>query len=189
MYLAHGIQQVISSYKLPNLGDYMRVCVVCHGEFFNKGRDLCCSIKCKILNGRVVEENGCWIFKKSASGAYGKIRWNGKWYSAHRCSYDVFVEKLDENSNKWVCHTCDTPKCVNPAHLFLGSASDNRKDAVNKKRIPMGENNHFSKFTDKQVLEMRLMKSEGFTYDRLSRIFNCSMAHIFSIIKNKIRKE
>ena len=52
----------------------------------------------------------------------------------------------------------------------------------------MGEYNHFSKHTNEQIEEMRLLKDQGFTYKRLARIFNCSFAHIFNIIKNKYRK-
>ena len=165
----------------------MRTCVMCQESFANFGREICCSIKCKILEGKQIIENGCWIYKKSASGAYGKVRWKMKWYSAHRCSYEAFVGPIEDK--KWVCHKCDTPKCVNPEHLFLGSPSENMRNAVNKKRAALGENNHFSRFTDEQVEEIRSLKDEGFTYARLVRIFNCSVTYLVKIIKNKIRKE
>jgi len=146
-----------------------------------------CNVREKILKNIEKTEKDCWLYKKSTSGEYSKLRWEGKWHSAHRISYEAFVGPIPKS--KWVCHKCDIPKCVNPVHLFIGSASDNRKDAVKKKRIPMGEQNHFTKFTDVQVEEMRLLKKEGCTYERLARIFNCSFTYVKYIMSNKIRKE
>jgi len=165
-----------------NLGANMINCIICNSEFYARHAAKACSLKCKVLAGIKKEENGCWIYKKSSSGAYGKIRWQMQWYSAHRVSYEEFVGPITKGL--LVCHKCDTPKCVNPDHLFLGSHKDNRKDAVDKNRVPKGEVNHFSKFTDKQIKEMRLLKEEGFTYQRLSNIFNCSFSYLCSIIKN-----
>jgi len=138
-------------------------------------------IKKKILAGIRKTDCGCWIYKNSTCGAYSKIRWRCVWYSAHRTSYEVFKGKITDGL--WVCHSCDVTKCVNPEHLFLGSAKDNMRDAREKKRTCAGEDNHLSKFTDEQIKQMRLLRNEGFTYDRLQKIFNCSMTHIIRIIK------
>lgn len=165
----------------------MRKCVICAIDFKNLCREICCSIKCKILEGIKKQENGCWLYKQTASGPYGKIRWKAKWYSAHRSSYEVFIGPIEEG--KWICHKCDVPKCVNPEHLFKGSPSENRKDCFSKKRAATGQDSNWSKFNDIQVQEMRLLKQEGFTFDRIARIFNCSFTYISKITKQKIRKE
>ncbi len=167
--------------------DCMRNCITCKTDFKNVGREVACSIRCKLLGGIVKHENGCWIYKKSTSGAYGKVRWKMKWYTAHKSSYESFIGPVPEG--KWVCHKCDVPKCINPTHLFAGTPSENRQDAISKNRIALGEKNHLSKFSDIQIKEMRLLKMEGFTYERLSRIFNCSIVHIYNVFKNKVRKE
>jgi len=76
---------------------------------------------------------GCWIW----TGAL-----NNKGYGnfcggyAHRWSYQRFVGEIPDGLN--VLHRCDTPSCVNPAHLRLGSQLDNMRDAKSKGRIAVG---------------------------------------------------
>ncbi len=166
----------------------MKICKNCNIEFKPVGCETCCTIKCRLLYG-IKKENDCWIWQGGTAGQYGKIQMNKKTYSAHRSSYLIF--KGDIPAGKWVCHLCDIPLCINPDHLWLGSASENRLDSFKKKRseYAKGENSHFSKYTDDQIKEIRKLKDEGFTYSRLKRIFNCSYTHILNIIKNKNRKD
>ena len=182
---SHENNELIELFSSSILKGYM-LCFVCGNEFRCFNRDICCSIKCKLIEGKEINDNGCWVYKKSASGVYGKVRWRCKWYSAHRSSYEAFIGPVPEG--KWVCHKCDNPKCINPDHLFIGSASENRRDAIRKNRIPMGEKNHFSRFTNDQVAEIRSLREEGFTYERISRIFNCSFTYINKILSKKLRK-
>ncbi len=168
-------------------GIVMKNCIKCGIEYKPKASEKSCSIKCKLLSKFKANDAGCWIWQGSRSGLYGKVRFNSKTLSVHKASYKEFVGDIP--FGKWVCHKCDTPACFNPDHLFIGSPSDNRRDAVSKKRIKMGIDNVFSHFTYTQILEMRSLKSEGFTYDRIARIFNCSVTHAYNIIKNKYRKE
>jgi hypothetical protein len=180
-----------SVHDMPNVimqGNSMQSnCIYCKQNFDKITSGKTCSIKCKILEGVTKSDSGCWLFKNSNSGIYSKVRWNKKWFLGHRVSHELFIGKIPEG--KWVCHKCDTPKCINPEHLFLGTALENAQDCTRKRRRVVGEKNHLSCLTNIQVEEMRLLKAEGFTYTRLIRIFNCSMSTVYSILKKKIRKE
>ena len=89
---------------------------------------------------KVNKTEGCWIWTAALRGkaGYGAYKLNGKTIDAHRVSYELHNGLIPKGM--YVCHTCDNRKCVNPNHLFLGTAKDNYQDAVNKARIVKGWN-------------------------------------------------
>jgi len=107
-------------------------------------------LKSRILNLISPEPNtGCWLWTAATHStglAYAVITisdGNGgrKQEYAHRESYKLFKGPLNGMS---VLHKCDTPQCVNPDHLFLGTLSDNTKDMVRKKRQVNSRKTHCS---------------------------------------------
>ncbi len=108
------------------------------------------------------DTNGCWLWTGFCNqDGYGTIQ-RGKRPSyplfVHRVSWEIYKGPIPDGLN--VLHNCpggDNPRCCNPSHLFLGTQLDNVRDMYNKGRDnkSKGENQHSSKLTEKQVLEIR----------------------------------
>lgn len=125
----------------------------------------------RLLN-HTKEENDCWIWCSATrmKFGYGAIKVKGKTLSAHRYSYTL--HHGDIPAGMFVCHKCDNPKCINPDHLFLGTNSDNMKDAYSKGRITLPTNGGFKlgnkpvnrKLTEEQVIQIKeILKTRGKT--------------------------
>jgi hypothetical protein len=81
--------------------------------------------------------DGCWFWTgKQVGRGYGQIRYqrDGIWShaTAHRVSWELHNGPIP--AGLMVCHKCDMPPCVNPNHLFLGTAKDNIDDRTAKGR-------------------------------------------------------
>lgn len=80
-----------------------------------------------------VTESGCWIWIGATYlNGYGQFFINKIVTGAHRAAWMLFKGEIPKGMR--VCHTCDVPCCVNPAHLFLGTAKDNSQDMLGKDR-------------------------------------------------------
>ena len=77
--------------------------------------------------------NGCWLWIGATNvRRYGKFWFEGKVDKAHRVAWKLFKGPIREGL--CVCHHCDTPECVNPNHLFLGTQKENIHDMHEKRR-------------------------------------------------------
>jgi hypothetical protein len=113
-----------------------RYCKKCNSPFVGKGvKREYCSTSCKIL-GNIKIVQSCWEWQ-------GDLHPNGYGYTTnyetnkrehvHRVSFKLFKGEIPEGL--YICHHCDNRKCINPAHLFSGTAKENMQDAKRKGRL------------------------------------------------------
>lgn len=87
---------------------------------------------------RVRKTDGCWYWTGARLPAgYGYFRLRGhRWY-AHRYAWTLAFGPPPDD--RLVCHHCDTPSCVNPTHLFVGTQQENVQDMIRKGRMALGD--------------------------------------------------
>jgi len=111
---------------------------------------------------KVSEESGCWLWVAYIDNTgYGSLSYGcrGDTEGAHRVSYELYKGPIPKGM--CILHTCDTPTCVNPDHLFLGTQLDNIKDRNSKGRAAKGETHGSAKLTEEQVVTIRKEYAEG----------------------------
>ena len=132
---------------------------------------------------------GCWDWKGAIqSNGYGRIGVRGGTDYVHRVMVRALGWKLEPGLD--VCHRCDNRRCVNPAHLFVGTRAENIRDATAKgrmKALPVcsGENNPNSKLTASDVQEIRRRRKAGEKLAALATAFGVTESTISLIINGK----
>jgi hypothetical protein len=129
------------------------VCLTCGVAFTKNGARLrkYCSPRCyheataiplrDRLWAKVVKTDTCWLFTgKHNEHGYGRLPISqggvGKWIYAHRLAWMELGGAIPRG--KHLCHRCDTPNCVRPDHLYVGTPSDNMRDKMARGRLPVG---------------------------------------------------
>jgi len=125
----------------------------------------------------------CWLWTASGVHGYGRMKVGGRKLYAHRLSYEIYNEPVP--NGMCVLHRCDTPACVNPTHLFLGTKADNSRDCVAKERhvAPPGEQNGRARLSAAKVVEIRkLYAARGISQQKLAERFGVVQSHISLIV-------
>ena len=135
-------------------------------------------------NSIPVPHSGCWIWSGPIwdSNGYGRIsrsKSQGGDVGAHRASFLAHKGEIPENLV--VRHSCDTPLCVNPDHLSLGTPSDNKHDSVIRKRHTHGRTMWNATLTESQIPEIRRMLALGISQSEVARRFGVSHGVIYRI--------
>lgn len=134
--------------------------------------------------------NDCWLWTATkTSFGYGSFRIGSasdgtrRKEMAHRVAY-VLATGNQIPHGKVVMHSCDNPPCVNPAHLSIGTYSENGKAAYDRKRrtspIKPGEDSPRAKLTLAQVQYIRTVGKQRTLRD-LANEFNVSDSAIDAV--------
>lgn len=126
----------------------------------------------------------CWLWKGAnrKTDGYGVFSVNSKQWLTHRLAWcATHSEGIPPGLQ--VCHTCDTPLCINPNHLFVGTTQVNTADRHNKDRDyhAKGEKSGRSKLTDDQARQIKELRKNGQRVTDLAIIFNVSKATVSEI--------
>ena len=124
-----------------------------------------------------------WLGSRDPQG-YGHLRACGEYVTAHRFAYRLAVEPIPDGM--FVCHHCDNPPCVNPAHLFLGTNAENVHDAMAKGLMRRaGEENPNAKLRDVDVLAIRARAAAGETQGRIAAEFGLTRGWVNAIVRRR----
>lgn len=141
------------------------------------------SLQTRFLD-KILVDDGCWRWvgctndPRNAPGGYGRFGIEGKNELAHRVSYSIFVAPVPKGL--CVCHHCDNPSCVKPAHLFIGTHEENMADCSSKKRLGerRGERNGRAKLTASDVLIIRGLLRDGRTQKSIAEEYGISQSNV-----------
>lgn len=138
-------------------------------------------------------DSGCWIWQGALNrSGYGRTHWRGKLIGAHVFSYRLHTGDEDFPRGTMICHTCDNPACVNPAHLYKGSGKTNSRDMVARGRHPqcrkVGIEVNTAKLKEEEVLMIRSLWVNDSSYENrklLAGRFGVSLSNIKNITDGK----
>lgn len=123
------------------------------------------SIVTQKLQDSITIVNDCWISKSnwSKNSRYAKLYYpDGKRVAAHRYAYVLATNDILLPTD-CVLHSCDNPRCVNPAHLRKGTQKDNCQDREIRQRSnrPVKDKHYAAKLSEHIVKHIREEYAKG----------------------------
>lgn len=140
---------------------------------------------------KVNKTAGCWLWT-ATTNSYGY----GQFFKAHHrptLAHRLAWELVNGQLPKGACllHRCDVRLCVNPAHLFIGTRSENTLDRHAKGRTAKGEGHGMTRLTADDVRAMRSTFNPGERYSaaRLMLQYGIGISSFYSIIRRETWKD
>lgn len=125
--------------------------------------------------------SGCFLWLGAVfKNGYGQAYADGKNSYAHRVSWEFYRGPIPDGLH--VLHRCDTPSCVNPDHLFLGTHQENMADRDRKGRCYKGEKCHQAKLTSEKVF---LIREDGRALRKIAADYGINVTSVYHIKRRK----
>ena len=131
----------------------------------------------------IEDDNGCWIWQRACKGkevkhggGYPCLRVNGVMTGAHRYRYELEHGPIPDGLQ--IRHQCHNTKCVNPAHMLLGTNLDNARDKMLAGRCS-------SKLSVDNVKEIKRRYVAGESQRVIAADFDLHQADVSNIVNKK----
>ncbi len=139
------------------------------------------------FESKVVKSDGCWLWQGSRDDSGYGTMWNGyQTEDCHRVSWKLYRGPIPAGQS--VLHDCNTPRCVSPFHLHLGTQQRNieERDEAGRGNQPRGAKHGRAKLTEESVLEIRRLHATGlWSYVQLAKNFGVNDGTVWCIIKRR----
>ena len=144
----------------------------------------------------------CWLWLGSHNKktGHGFFNWNGRAGNVHRYAWEL-RNNMSIPYGMQVNHECDNGRCVNSAHLYLGTQADNMADKVARgrqakgdthisrtmpHRVPRGERHGNTKLNTQMVLNMRREYAAGeLSQNQLAEKYSIRQSSVWAILHRK----
>lgn len=146
-------------------------------------------LKARLL-ARVKKTETCWNWtgarmprSKHGRGGYGAIGVGTRVVTTHRLAFELFFGPIPKGT--MVLHRCDNRICVNPEHLYLGSAKRNTRDMLDRAREAWGERNGQAKLTEDDIRRIFALRRQRLTQRRIASQFGVTQSAISRILSRE----
>lgn len=130
---------------------------------------------------KVRKGDDCWEWQGARTPfGHGVFSNKAGMKTAHRFSYLIHHGEMPQGM--FVCHKCDNPACVNPAHLEIGDQFDNMGGCSKRGRIARGNRHPRSKLTDVKAKAILMLYRDGVGLMELTQMFRVSQNAIRQVV-------
>lgn len=128
----------------------------------------------------------CWEWQAGARYGYGRLSFRNETIPVHRYSFELAYGPIPDGM--YVCHRCGNKRCVNPAHLYAGTAADNNRDTVNQGRCNPRRGKHAAtaKITEDDARAIRAVYAQGsISMQTIANRYGLCAVSVWAIIRRK----
>ena len=135
------------------------------------------------------ETTGCLNWQRLTGNWYGMVYVDGTRHSVHRLAFQLANPGINI-AGLFVCHHCDNRRCINPAHLYAGTQSQNIEDCVVRGRhahgSAKGEKTGQAKLKDSFIPAIRKRIDNGESCVQIAKDYGVSHTVIYDIKHHKL---